>query len=88
MQICSGEAFSFGDDVMIIKVLNTVKKMCSDIPDDQFQRGLIFGTESEVSERDLLLAYIEFSIPLADNLELQLAGRYDDYSRFWLNYKP
>jgi outer membrane receptor protein involved in Fe transport len=56
----------------------------SDVPDDQFQRGLIFGTEaiSAAASRDLWSAYVEFSVPLLDSLELSLAGRYDDYSDF------
>ena len=56
----------------------------SDIPDDQFQRGLIFGTEavSAAASRDIWSAYVEFSVPLLESLELSLAGRYDDYSDF------
>ena len=56
----------------------------SDVPDDQFQRGLIFGTEavSAAASRDLWSAYVEFSVPLHESLELSLAGRYDDYSDF------
>jgi outer membrane receptor protein involved in Fe transport len=54
----------------------------TDTPDDQFQRGLIFGTEavSAQAARDITSAFVEFSIPLLENLELQVAGRYDDYS--------
>jgi len=56
----------------------------SDVPDDQFQRGLIFGTESVSASgsRDSWSAYVEFALPLLESLELQLAGRYDDYSDF------
>lgn len=56
----------------------------SDIPDDQFQRGLIFGTESVSAQgaRDSWSAFVEFAVPLAESLELQVAGRYDDYSDF------
>ncbi len=56
----------------------------SDVPDDQFQRGLIFGTEavSAAASRNNWSAFIEFSVPLAESLELSLAGRYDDYSDF------
>ncbi|MDH4260308.1 MAG: TonB-dependent receptor [Gammaproteobacteria bacterium] len=56
----------------------------SDVPDDQFQRGLIFGTEavSAAAQRNSWSAFVEFSLPLLENLELQLAGRYDDYSDF------
>ena len=56
----------------------------SDVPDDQFQRGLIFGTEavSAAAARDSWAAFVEFSVPLLDSLELSLALRYDDYSDF------
>ncbi len=56
----------------------------SDVPDDQFQRGLIFGTEAvqAAASRNNWSAFIEFDLPLAESLDLQLAGRYDDYSDF------
>jgi outer membrane receptor for ferrienterochelin and colicin len=56
----------------------------SDVPDDQFQRGLIFGTESvsASASRDIGSVFVELSFPLLENLELQLAGRHDDYSDF------
>lgn len=56
----------------------------SDIPDDQFQRGLIFGTEavSAAAARDSWAAFVEFAVPVVKGLELSLAARYDDYSDF------
>jgi outer membrane receptor protein involved in Fe transport len=62
----------------------------SDVPDDQFQRGLIFGTESvsAAAARDTTAAFVEFSVPLAENVELQLAGRFDDYSDFGNTTNP
>lgn len=87
----SGEAFSFGDDVVMMAAgIEYREEDVSDIPDDQFQRGLIFGTESvsAAAERDQYAAYVEFSIPVADSLELQLAGRYDDYSDFGSTTNP
>jgi iron complex outermembrane receptor protein len=56
----------------------------SDIPDDQFQRGLIFGTEavSAAASRDSWAAFVEFAVPVLDTVELSLALRYDDYSDF------
>jgi outer membrane receptor protein involved in Fe transport len=56
----------------------------SDIPDDQFQRGLIFGTEavSAAAARDSWAMFVEFSVPVLESLELSLAARYDDYSDF------
>ena len=61
-----------------------------DQPDDQFQRGLIFGTESvsAEAERDQWAAFVEFSVPMTDNLELQLALRYDDYDDFGSTTNP
>lgn len=62
----------------------------SDIPDDQFQRGLIFGTEavSASGARDSWAAFLEFSVPVIENLELSLAVRYDDYSDFGNSTNP
>jgi len=62
----------------------------SDIPDDQFQRGLIFGTESvsASASRDITSAFVEFAIPLPANLDLTLAGRFDDYSDFGTTTNP
>lgn len=62
----------------------------SDVPDDQFQRSLIFGTEavSAAASRDNWSAFVEFSVPLVESLELQLAGRYDDYSDFGNTFNP
>jgi iron complex outermembrane receptor protein len=56
----------------------------SDIPDDQFRRGLIFGTEAveAAASRDSWATYVEFAVPVLSNLELSLAGRYDHYEDF------
>lgn len=62
----------------------------SDIPDDQFQRGLIFGTESvsAAASRDSWAAFVEFAVPVLESLELSLAARYDDYSDFGSTTNP
>jgi outer membrane receptor protein involved in Fe transport len=62
----------------------------SDVPDEQFQRGLIFGTEavSAAAERDIWAAYLELSVPVLEQLELSLAARYDDYSDFGSTTNP
>lgn len=61
-----------------------------DTPDDQFVRGLIFGTESvsAAASRNQRAAYVEFSVPVLENLELQLAQRYDHYSDFGSSSNP
>jgi iron complex outermembrane recepter protein len=62
----------------------------SDTPDDQFQRGLIFGTEavSASAARDSWAAFVEFAVPVVEGLELSLAARYDDYSDFGDSTNP
>ncbi|MEW6169058.1 MAG: TonB-dependent receptor [Pseudomonadota bacterium] len=61
-----------------------------DTPDEQFQRGLIVGTEATQTrgERDVRSAYLELQIPLWARTDLQLAARYDDYSDFGSTVNP
>jgi iron complex outermembrane recepter protein len=87
----TGEAFSLADrSVMVAAGVEYREEDVSDVPDDQFVRGLIFGTESvsAAAARDQYAAYAEFSIPLTDDFELQLAGRYDHYSDFGSTTNP
>lgn len=62
----------------------------SDVPDDQFQRGLIFGTEAvtATADRQNWSAFVEFSLPLFETLDLELAARYDDYNDFGSSTNP
>lgn len=87
----SGHAFTLAErDIMMAAGVEYREEAISDEPDEQFQRGLIFGTEavSAKGSRDQWAAYTEFSIPIADNFELQLAGRYDHYSDFGSTTNP
>ncbi len=61
-----------------------------DVPDDQFQRGLIFGTEavSAKASRDVYAGYVEASLPVVKGLDLDLALRYDHYSDFGSTTNP
>jgi outer membrane receptor protein involved in Fe transport len=81
----SGALFDIGDNTVHMAAgLEYREESVSDIPDDQFQRGLIFGTEAvtAAATRDNWSAFVEFAVPLLDSLELSLAARYDDYSDF------
>ena len=62
----------------------------SDLPDDQFQRGLIFGTESvsASAKRDISSAFIEISLPILSTVSMTLAARYDEYSDFGSTANP
>lgn len=62
----------------------------SDNPDDQFLRGEVFGTEATQANgsRDNLAIFGELAIPVIDDLEIQLAVRYEDYSDFGTTTDP
>ncbi|HEU4532368.1 MAG TPA: TonB-dependent receptor [Steroidobacteraceae bacterium] len=87
----SGKLFELaGRDVLMAVGAEYREEAVSDIPDDQFQRGLIFGTESvtAVADRENWSAFVEFSVPVLDTLELSLATRYDDYDDFGTTTNP
>lgn len=87
----TGELFKLGDHfVSMAAGVEYRQEDVFDQPDDQFQRGLIFGTESvqAQAERDQWAAYAEFLIPITYDLELTVAGRYDDYSDFGSTFNP
>lgn len=87
----AGDAFELGNHmVQMAAGFEYREEDVFDQPDDQFQRGLIFGTESVQAEaaRDQWAAYAEFLVPLTDALEFTVAGRYDDYSDFGSTFNP
>ncbi|MAD73225.1 MAG: TonB-dependent receptor [Rheinheimera sp.] len=87
----SGEAFALGDQMVSMAAgLEYREEDAFDQPDDQFQRGLIFGTESvsAQAQRDQYAAYIELLVPVSDELEFTVAGRYDHYSDFGSTTNP
>ncbi len=87
----SGELFKFRDDaVRMAAGLEYRDESVRDVPDDQFQRGLIFGTESvsAAGSRDSWSAFVEVAVPLATGLDLSAALRYDDYSDFGNTTNP
>lgn len=87
----TGDAFSLGDQMVSMAAgVEYREEDAFDQPDDQFQRGLIFGTESVSAQaaRDQYAAYLEFLVPITDTLEFTLAGRYDHYSDFGSTTNP
>jgi outer membrane receptor for ferrienterochelin and colicin len=87
----SGKLFDFGSDaVRMAAGLEYREESVEDVPDDQFQRGLIFGTESVSASgaRDIFSAFVEVAVPLATGLDLSAALRYDDYSDFGNSTNP
>ncbi len=61
-----------------------------DNPDDQFLRGEVFGTEATQANgsRDNIAFFGELAVPIIDDLEIQLAVRYEDYSDFGSTTDP
>ncbi len=49
---------------------------------------LSVGGTSADGDRDVAAVYAEFSVPVLQSLEMQLAGRYDDYSDFGGTFNP
>jgi outer membrane receptor for ferrienterochelin and colicin len=87
----SGELFQLpAEAVRMAAGVEYREEEVSDVPDDQFQRGLIFGTEavSANASRNSYAAYVEFSVPILKSLELDLAGRYDHYNDFGSTTNP
>ena len=87
----SGEVFDLpAGKVGIAAGVEYRDESISDIPDEQFQQGLIFGTEAIEADasRDIFSAYVEAAIPLLESLEANVALRYDDYSDFGDTVNP
>ncbi|OFC70545.1 TonB-dependent receptor [Alteromonas confluentis] len=87
----AGDAFTVSDMVVQVAAgLEYREEDVADNPDEQFQRGLIFGTEaiSAAASRDISAAYVEFLVPFTDTFDVTLAGRYDDYSDFGSTSNP
>lgn len=77
-------------DIMIALKAEYREEKINDNPDDQFLRGDVFGTEATQAngERDSTALAAELALPLLDELEIQLALRYEDYSDFGTTTDP
>ncbi|MGX7652301.1 TonB-dependent receptor plug domain-containing protein [Shewanella putrefaciens] len=66
------------------------KEAYSDLYDAQSEAGLIGGSagNSAGGGRNLKAAYFETLVPVLDNLELSIAGRYDKYSDYGSDFSP
>ncbi len=61
-----------------------------DIYDSLREAGNVIGSagNSSAGDRERISAFGELAIPLLDNLDLQLAARFDDYNDFGSNLSP
>jgi outer membrane receptor protein involved in Fe transport len=87
----TGKLFDLGEGaVQLAAGVEYREESVKDVPDDQFQRGLIFGTESvsAAGARDITSAYVEVAVPVFTGFDLTAALRYDDYSDFGTTTNP
>lgn len=47
-----------------------------------------FGSSASAADRTQFAAYAEFNVPIADNFDAQIAGRYDYYNDFGGDFNP
>lgn len=88
----TGDLFEFNGEIVSAAFgLETRKEEINDVPslnvraqasNDYLVDVFGFGSSLSEAERTQYGAFAEFYVPLADNLEMQLAGRYDDYDDF------
>ncbi|WP_194755286.1 TonB-dependent receptor plug domain-containing protein [Aliidiomarina indica] len=66
------------------------EEVYADIYDSQSAAGLVGGSSgsSAGGSRDVTAAYFEFLLPVTYDLELSLAGRFDDYSDYGSDFSP
>lgn len=87
----TGKLFELGEGaVQLAAGVEYREESVEDVPDEQFQRGLIYGTESVSASgaRDITSAYVEVSVPVVKGLDVTGAVRYDDYSDFGSTTNP
>ncbi len=87
----SGEIFELGaGSVALALGAEYREEKMSDLPDELFLNGDIFGTEATAAsgDRDQTSIFAELAIPVIENLDLQLALRHEDYSDFGTNTSP
>jgi outer membrane receptor protein involved in Fe transport len=87
----TGELFEMDSGTVQMAVGAEVRREeFSDKWDEQTESGAILGIcgVSAEGDRNLKSAYAELSVPAMEELELQLAGRYDHYSDFGGTFNP
>lgn len=89
--VFSGPLFEMdAGELMVAVGAEYREEAISDNPDDQFLRGEVFGTEATQANgrRDSTSLFAEVAVPVLDELEIQLALRYEDYSDFGTTTDP
>lgn len=87
----SGEAFSFGDEMVLFSAgTEWSKQTFQSDSDAESKKGAILttGGSSGKGSRDMYAVYGEMIFPVMDTLNVNVALRYDDYSDFGSEVTP
>ncbi|SHG93907.1 TonB-dependent receptor domain-containing protein [Ferrimonas marina] len=80
---------AFGGEVRREELEDIPSELAEGTFENGFQPEVIrFGSTRVEADRTTWALYGEFQIPLADSLDMQLAGRYDHYSDFGGDFNP
>ncbi len=89
VQFGTGDLFGAGEAIGLIGAEFTDIDFAVKL-DAQSEAGLIGGSagSSTAGERDFISVFFEYLMPVTDNSELNLAGRFDEYSDFGSAFSP
>jgi iron complex outermembrane receptor protein len=89
LQFDLGDWFDAGNSIMLIGG-EYVETSYQNLYDAQSEGGNVGGSSgnSSAGSRDFTALFFEMYMPLTDDMELQVAGRYDDYSDFGSAFSP
>lgn len=80
---------AFGGEVRREELEDIPSELAEGTFDNGFQPEVIrFGSTRVAADRTTWAVYGEFQLPLAERLDMQLAGRYDHYSDFGGDFNP
>jgi len=89
VQFGTGDLFGAGDAIALVGA-EFADISYSNQYDPASEAGLIGGSagNSSAGERDWTSVFFEYLMPISENSELNIAGRYDDYSDFGDAFSP
>lgn len=89
VQFGAGDLFGAGESIVLLGAEYTDIEFVNKY-DPASEAGLIGGSagNSSAGKRDFTSLFVEYLVPVSDNSELNLAGRYDNYSDFGTAFSP
>ena len=89
LQFDAGDFFAGGTAIALVGAEYVDLKYVNQY-DAASEAGLVGGSagNSSSGDRDFSAVFFEYLMPVTENSELNIAGRYDDYSDFGSNFSP